>query len=125
MKIRTFFVIMLIVLLGCGRPSASPSTIMELPVEQRAKMITEWMDQELKLDTVAEEKAQQINLKYARLNQEIYTARTGRRAAIKKIQANVKAKDLELKSVFTPEQYVTYLEKKKELRLYIKKKLKE
>jgi hypothetical protein len=98
---------------------------MEVPVEQRAKMITEWMDQELKLDTVAEEKAQQINLKYARLNQEIYTARTGRRAAIKKIQANAKAKDLELKSVFTPEQYVTYLEKKKELRLYIKKKLKE
>lgn len=125
MKLRTFFMIMLIVFLGCGRPSASPSTIMDLPVEQRAEMITEWMVQELKLDTTAEEKAQQINLKYARLNQEIYAAQTRRWGVMKKIQANEKAKDLELKSVFTTEQYETYLGKKKELRLHIKGKLRE
>lgn len=125
MKIRTFFVIILVIFWGCGRPSASPSTIMALPVEQRAKMITAWMDQELGLDTAAGEKVHQINLKYARLNQKIYAAQTGRRAVIKKLKANEKAKDLELKSVFTTGQYVTYLEKKNELRVYLKEKLKE
>jgi len=124
MKMNRFFVIMLVVLCGCSRLSASPSNIMTLPSEQRAKMITDWMDRELTLDTAAEEKVHQINVKYARLNQDIYNAKAGRRAALKKIKANEKAKDLELKPVLTDGQYVTYLEKKNELRAYLKEQLK-
>ncbi|WP_321492357.1 hypothetical protein [uncultured Desulfobacter sp.] len=70
MKIKTFFTVMLIIFWGYGNLHASPSTIMEIPAEHRAKMITAWLSQELKLDKTAEKKVHQINLKYAHLNQQ-------------------------------------------------------
>lgn len=124
MKIKTFFTVMLIIFWGYGNLQASPSTIMEIPAEPRAKMITAWLSQELKLDKTAEKKVHQINLKYAHLNQQELNTYGFQRTTMRKIKANNAAKDLELKSIFTPEQYETYLEKKKDLLVYLKEKLK-
>lgn len=61
-----------------------------------------------------------INLKYANKSEEILNSSQGKMQKAKAAKAQEKAKDEELKQVFTEEQFKTYSAKKTEL----KKKLK-
>ncbi len=115
---------MVIIFLTCGSLSASPAAIMEHSPEERATMITGWMMETLNLNEAAKAQIQDINLKYALMNQEVYNSGGGRIATLKKIKANREAKDLELKGAMTSSQYELYLKKKKELQSELKERMK-
>jgi hypothetical protein len=75
--------------------------------EDRAKMITERMKEELKLNADQEKKVSEINLRYAKKNQEARKA--GDEAAVRKaMDANNAARDGEFKKILTADQFKTY-----------------
>lgn len=75
--------------------------------EERAKMITQRMKEELKLNADQEKKVSEINLKYAKKNQEARKA--GNEAEVKKaMDVNNTARDGEFKKILTADQFKTY-----------------
>ena len=75
--------------------------------DERAKMITERMKEQLKLNADQEKKVSEINLKYAKKNQEARKA--GNEAEVKKaMDVNNTARDGEFKKILTAEQFKTY-----------------
>jgi hypothetical protein len=75
--------------------------------EERAKMITQKMKEQLKLTADQEKKTYAINLKYAKKNEEVRKL-TDEAAMRKTIQTNNKDRDNELKGVFTADQFKSY-----------------
>ena len=68
-------------------------------------------------------KVQAVNLKYARLNQEIKTEDQGNRGSLwKDIKANEAERDAELKAVLTPEQFQTYTTAKQQMAEKVKQR---
>lgn len=93
--------------------------------EDRAKYQTEWMKKELKLDNLQEQKAYSINLKYAQKNQSIINSADSKMQKYKAFKSSQEAKDKELKSVFSENQYTTYKQKKEELKDKMREKFKD
>lgn len=92
----------------------------KLTVEERARMQTEWMKQNLNLDQDQLIQVEQLNLKYAQKMDEVKTI-PGKIVKLKKAKAIMDEKDGELKKVLTKDQFKDYLEKKEELRDKLKK----
>jgi Spy/CpxP family protein refolding chaperone len=83
--------------------------------EERAKRLTGMMKDQLKLTAAQEPKVSAINLKYAKKNEDLKAvADTSLRR--KTALANDKAKDGELKAVFTASQFKEYLVLKEEMK---------
>jgi Spy/CpxP family protein refolding chaperone len=83
--------------------------------EDRAKRLTLMMKDNLSLTAAQEPKVADINLKYAKKNEEIrkIADTTARR---KTFQSTNKQKDAELKAILTPEQFKTYLKLAEEMK---------
>ena len=68
---------------------------------------------------------QNINLKYANKTQGLQTQSMSRKEKLQTLKGNDKAKDAELKNIFTTDQYNTYQAKKDEVRKQMKEKMRE
>jgi hypothetical protein len=93
--------------------------------EQRATKLTEWMKTNLQLNDDQATQVQTINLKYANKTQELQTQSLSRKQKMQILKENDKAKDAELKSVLTTEQYNGYQAKKEEIRKEMKERMRE
>ncbi|ESU19807.1 hypothetical protein FEDK69T_30630 [Flavobacterium enshiense DK69] len=93
--------------------------------EQRAEKLTTWMKDNLNLTAEQIPLVQELNLKYARLNEELKNMSGPRNEKMKKIKSNETAKEEELKKILTPEQFQTYTTKKREVKEEVKTRYKE
>lgn len=93
--------------------------------EQRAEKLTTWMKDNLNLTAEQIPLVQELNLKYARLNEELKNMSGPRNEKMKKIKSNETAKEAELKKILTPEQFQTYTTKKREVKEEVKTRHKE
>ena len=87
---------------------------------ERATKLTDWMKTNLQLTDDQVPKVQDINMKYANKMEELKNNAAGKRQKLLTLKENDKAKDAELKQVFTDSQYKTYMTKKKELKKQLK-----
>jgi len=94
------------------------------PVE-RAEKITGWMKRNLSLTEDQVASVQEINLRYARKNEELRDDSSSRLQKAKKLKSNDEAKDKELKTLLSDEQFKTYQLKKDEIREELKEQAKE
>ena len=93
--------------------------------EERAAKITAWMKANLQLNDDQVTQAQNINLKYANKTQGLQTQSMSRKEKMQILKENDKAKDAELKNVFTADQYSAYQAKKDEIRKQMKERMRE
>ena len=92
---------------------------------ERADKLTEWMKTNLQLNDDQVTQVQNINLKYANKTQGLQTQSMSRKEKMQTLKENDKAKDAELKNVFTTDQYNAYQAKKDEIRKQMKEKMRE
>ena len=92
---------------------------------ERATKLTDWMKTNLQLTDDQVPKVQDINMKYANKMEELKNNAAGKRQKLLTLKDNDKAKDAELKQVFTDSQYKIYLTKKDELKKKLKEEMKE
>jgi hypothetical protein len=92
---------------------------------ERSAKLTEWMRINLNLTDEQLPAVRDINLKYAKKMDELKTNSLPRSEKMKQITDNDKAKDGELKAVFTASQFQTYLSKKQEIKKKFKENLKQ
>src|SRR4051812_18005713 len=93
--------------------------------EERAEKITEWMKTNLNLTEAQIQPVTDINLKYAKKNEELKASTADRKVKFKQLKSNEKAREDELKKVLTKEQIKIYQAKKNELKKMIEEKSKE
>ena len=111
-------------LIGCLGIRAQQKTA--ATPEERANKVTEWMKTNLQLNDGQVSQVKEINLKYANKTQGLKDNTTlTRRQKLQVLSDNGKAKDKELKNVFTDDQYKTYQAKKNEIKKQLKQKMKE
>lgn len=84
--------------------------------EERAKSLTDKMKEELVLTDAQYQPIYDLNLKYAKQNDEIAGSSEGKRAKIKQIRSAQSNKEEELKAILTEEQYQKYGAMKDELK---------
>jgi hypothetical protein len=110
MKRLTFILALLIGFSAFVTLSAQPQgrgQFANMKPEDRAKMITERMKDELKLNADQEKKVSEINLRYAKKNQEARKA--GDETEVRKaMDVNNAARDGEFKKILTADQFKTY-----------------
>lgn len=84
--------------------------------EQRAERITNWMNKKLTLTADQKTKIYDVNLKYAKLNQETRTSEADDQKAMHQdLRANEKEREAEFQGILTPEQFQSFQTAKKEL----------
>lgn len=81
--------------------------------EERAQRWDNWMKEQLALTPEQQGKVQEINLRYAKQNENLKTATASRREKFKELRSTDKEKDNELKTILTKDQFHIYQEKKK------------
>jgi len=102
-------VLFLMVCIGYGQQGGQRQ---RMSPEERAKQNTEWMTKELKLDDKTARKVDEINLKYAKKQQEeVQTImQSGDRSQMREIMQKMNdAKNKELKPVLGDKKYEQYL----------------
>lgn len=93
--------------------------------EARAQMQDKWMQSNLALDEKASASVSAINLKYAKETQALVASDSPKFKKLMAFKSNAQAKDAELKTVLTAQQYSQYQQKKSEMEAQIKQKLQE
>ncbi|HYV54729.1 MAG TPA: hypothetical protein VE933_09120 [Chitinophagaceae bacterium] len=93
--------------------------------EERAGKMTGWMKTNLQLSDSQVLRVQDINLEYAKKTQGLQTTTLSRKEKMQVLKDNDKAKDAELKNVFTTDQYNAYQVKKEEIRKQMKERMRD
>ena len=88
----------------------------------RADRITEWMNDELGLDSTQVKMVHIINLKYAVKIEGLKNSHSAKVKKLQELRSFSSDKDNELKNVFTKKQFKIYQKKKQEMRKYVKSK---
>lgn len=103
---------------SCGQTNTKNSP------EERAKLLTQWMKENLQLTDAQMEKASAINLEYAQKMETLKSidSKLGRFRKFKELSSE---KDSCLKNLLTTEQYSLYQEKKQELRSELRERYKQ
>ena len=92
------------------------STTKSSTPEQRAERITNWMTKKLTLTADQKTKIYDVNLKYAKLNQETRTNDADNRKAMRQeLMASEKEREDEFKAILTPDQFTSFQTAKQEL----------
>lgn len=111
LKKLSYYIIFL-VLFG-GLSSSFAQTTKESSPEARAQRWDHWMKVELALSPEQEGKVHEINLKYAKKNDELKSSSASRKSKFQELKTNDNDKGTELKEILTKDQFDTYLDKKK------------
>jgi len=93
--------------------------------EERAGKMTQWMKTNLQLSDSQVLQVQDINLEYAKKMQGLQTTTLSRKEKMQVLKDNDKAKDAELKNLFTADQYNAYQVKKEEIRKQMKERMRD
>jgi hypothetical protein len=80
--------------------------------EERAQQWTEWMKKELSITAEQEPGVQEVNMKYAQKAEELKAREGTKMEKFKELKAIDEAKDGELKSILSEEQFKVYQQKK-------------
>jgi len=84
--------------------------------EQRADRITNWMNRKLTLTADQKTKIYDVNLKYAKLNQETRTSEADNKKAMRQeLMASEKEREEEFKAILTSDQFKLFQTAKQEL----------
>ncbi|MEM8660219.1 MAG: hypothetical protein AAGF35_04980 [Pseudomonadota bacterium] len=124
-KILKLFAAILLVLALPAASLAQMSELQNSTPEQRAEIQDKWMQDNLSLDEKTTEAVSAINLKYAKETQTLIDSDSPNLQKLKAFRSSAKAKDAELESVLSPEQYSQYEAKKSELQSQIREKLQQ
>jgi hypothetical protein len=111
-------------LVACSSFSVSVSAQTAAPkaqAEERAKSMTAQMQKKLALADAQYQPVYDINLKYAKVNEQILKGTDGKIAKFKKLRSTQQSKSKELQAVLTKDQFILYEVWSKE----VKEKLKE
>ncbi len=111
-------------LVACSSFSVSVSAQTAAPkaqAEERAKSMTAQMQKKLALADAQYQPVYDINLKYAKVNEQILKGTDGKIAKFKKLRSTQQSKSKELQAVLTKDQFILYEAWSKE----VKEKLKE
>ncbi|NII83742.1 MULTISPECIES: hypothetical protein [unclassified Pedobacter] len=115
------------VLLICGSSSAfsqnKENDFKNKTPEERAKFQTEMMKSKLNLNAEQQSKIEGINLNYAKKFEPIIKSSDSKISRFKQAMSLQKAKDEELKKVFTASQYKQYEKFQEELKGKLKDKI--
>ena len=114
--------IIFLVLIG-GLSSSIAQTTKESAPEARAQRWDDWMKVELTLSPEQEGKVHDVNLKYAKKNDELKSTSGSKKSKFQELKTNDTDKDAELKGILTKDQFDTYLEKKKAFQKEMLRKL--
>ena len=93
--------------------------------EERANFQTEWMKEELSLDSTIIKSVHAINLKYSKKNTELMKSGGSKISKLKGFKSSSKEKDKELKNIFSKEQYDIYQKKKEEMQELLRERIQE
>ena len=93
--------------------------------EERAKKLTEWMKDNLQLYNNQVDPIQAINLKYAYKMQELLRSSMTKMQKKRALRADGDARDRELKTNLTAEQFQAWLVKKEDAKKDLQKKMAE
>ncbi len=93
--------------------------------EERASMITEKMKERLSLNDGQLKTVQEINLKYAKMNEQTLAGPESKLSKAKKLKSSLSAKDEEFKKVLDKEQYAEYKKMADETKRQIRKQFKQ
>jgi hypothetical protein len=113
-SIKSFIGVLLFGLLFTSGQAVSAQETKKSP-EEKAKVLTERMKEKLTLIDDQSSKVYEINLKYIKKNEQLQNSSGGRPSKLKTLKANQEAKDKELKSVLSSEQYEAYQQLKEQL----------
>lgn len=113
---KIFFCCFLILFLAGSFAQTSQTSAKGRTPEQRAEHLTGWMDKKLTLTPDQKSKIYDVNLKYAKMNQEVRTSDTDNMKAMhQELKANEKEREAEFKTILTPEQFQSFQTAKQEL----------
>jgi Spy/CpxP family protein refolding chaperone len=90
--------------------------------EARASKMTEWMKSNLNLTADQVGKVQDLNMKYAVKMDSLKNSNMDKQNRFDVMKSEGEAKDAEMKSILTADQYKTYQEKKQEMKSKYKDK---
>jgi hypothetical protein len=93
--------------------------------EKHAAKLNEWMKTNLQLTSEQIPKVEEINLKYAKRLETLQKKTIPRRQKLDILKADDKAKEKELKEIFTVDQFKTYQAKKSEIKKQMKENIKK
>src|SRR5882724_2459033 len=99
----------LLILLGIGSFAQNRQGGAAKTPEQRAESITSWMEKKLTLTSDQKTKIYDVNLKYAKLNQEAKVSdSTNRRSLHQELVANEKEREADFKTILTADQFQAF-----------------
>ena len=93
--------------------------------EERASMITQKMKERLSLSDGQLKSVQEINLKYAKINEQTLTDSGNKLSKAKKLKSSMSAKDDELKKVLNKDQYAEYKKMADEMKQQMREQFKQ
>lgn len=93
--------------------------------ESYAAKLNDWMKTNLQLTSEQIPKVEEINLKYAKRLEALKAKTIPRRQKLDILKADDKAKEKELKDIFTVDQFKTYQAKKNEIKKQMKENIKQ
>jgi len=108
-KIRSYSLFLLLIVCSASYAQTAANST----PEERAQYWDNWMKEQLALTPEQQVKVQEINLRYARQNEELKATGGDRRSKFQELKSADNEKDSELKTIFTKDQFKTYQEKKK------------
>ena len=113
--VKSLSVIAMIVLSQAVSAQDTKEMMKKTP-EERAQFQTQWMQNQLGLNSDQVSRISAVNLKYAKINEPVLKGSDGKFSKLKQLKANQKSKERELKGVFTPEQFTRYLSVQDEMK---------
>ena len=125
-KITNFFVALLALSISGLIPAFAQNKgndLMHKTPEERAKFQTEMMKSKLSLNAGQQSKIEVINLNYAKKFEPIIKSSDSKITRVRQAMSLQKAKDEELKKVFTASQYQQYEKLKEALKGTLKNKM--
>ncbi|MBK7441572.1 MAG: hypothetical protein IPL12_05710 [Bacteroidetes bacterium] len=108
--------LLLITILSIGVLSVKAQDNTHPSAEQRAKALTELMDNKLNLDDAQQGLVAELNLRYANKVDEIAATDATKPEKVQKVSALNDAKEKELKTILSGPQYTKYVEMKEDFR---------
>ncbi len=122
---QLIFSVLLMVIALVSHAQNAPTKKTRTP-EQRAEHLTNWMNEKVALTAEQKTKIYEVNLKYAKINQEARAKDADNRKAIhQELKANEVEREAEFKAILTADQFKTFQtakEEKKEMRKERRKK---
>ena len=120
---RAFLIAACVVAVAIPTVSADEAGVIQSRPEQRAEIQTQFMKDRLNLPADVLAKVQAINLKYAQQMDPVLKGTDGKLAKMQKARGIMAAKDSELKTILSPNQFEAYDDAKDDIKAAMESRL--